>query len=59
MKIKNLIILLLLLVVSYNLKAQTEFAPVGAEWYYNYNNFWNVGYVKITSESDTIIDNVF
>lgn len=60
MKTKNnLIILLLLLVVSYNLKAQTEFAPVGAEWYYNYNNFWNVGYVKITSESDTIIDNVF
>ena len=60
MKTKNnLIILLLLLVVSYNLKAQTEFAPVGAEWYYNYNNFGNVGYVKITSESDTIIDNVF
>ena len=38
---------------------KTEFAPIGAEWYYNYNNFLNVGYVKITSESDTIIDNVF
>ena len=60
MKTKNnLIILLLLLVISYNLKAQTEFAPVGAEWYYNYNNFATRGYVKIKSESDTIIDSVF
>ena len=62
MKTENftkLISLLLLLVFAGSLKAQTEFAPVGAEWYYNYNNFWNVGYVKITSESDTIIDNVF
>ena len=38
------------------LKAQDEFAPIGAEWHYGYNNFWNVGYVYIKSVSDTIID---
>ena len=58
-KITKLIVLVLLLVVSCNLKAQMEFAPVGAEWYYNYNNFATRGYVKIKSESDTIIDSVF
>ena len=62
MKTRNftkLILIAFMFVFTGSLKAQTEFAPVGAEWYYNYNNFWNVGYVKITSESDTIIDNVF
>ena len=62
MKTRNftkLILIAFMFVFTGSLKAQTEFAPVGAEWYYNYNNFGNVGYVKITSESDTIIDNVF
>lgn len=35
-----------------------EFAPVGAEWYYNYQCFWRVGYVHITATQDTIIDGI-
>ncbi len=50
-------LLLLLLVAAGAAKAQThEFAPVGAEWYYNYQMNWIEGYVRITSETDTVIN---
>ncbi len=40
-------------------KAQTlEFAPVGAEWYYEYQSMITRGYVHISVESDTIIDGI-
>lgn len=37
--------------------AQThEFAPVGAEWNYSYQNHWVDGFVQIKSVSDTVIE---
>ena len=59
-KITKLIVLALLLVVSCNLKAQTEFAPVGAEWYYereiyNYNE-WE--YDKLTYDRFRSVDTI-
>ncbi len=40
--------------------AQHEFAPIGAEWYYNKQHSYNppeAGYIKITSIKDSIIEN--
>ena len=59
-KITKLIVLALLLVVSCNLKAQMEFAPVGAEWYYereiyNYNE-WE--YDKLTYDRFRSVDTI-
>ena len=31
-------------------------APSGAEWYYEYNNFWVTGYVQIVYTGDTLIN---
>lgn len=53
---KKITLILLLLISACGLKAQIEFAPVGAKWYYDYNYFWTSGYVLIESVSDTIID---
>ncbi len=36
--------------------SQTIWAPPGAEWYYNYQQWDNVGYTKIKYIGDTIID---
>ena len=68
MKTRNftkLIALLLLLVFAGSLKAQTEFAPVGAEWYYereiyNYDEwkYDKVAYDRFRSV-DTITINGF
>jgi hypothetical protein len=33
-----------------------EWAPIGAEWYYDFDEFQVTGYVKIVSEGDTIIN---
>ena len=55
-RLTSKLLLFPILLSALGLKAQVEFAPIGAEWHYEYNNFWNVGYVSIKSVSDTIID---
>ncbi|WP_373826798.1 T9SS type A sorting domain-containing protein [Bacteroides heparinolyticus] len=53
----KVLLLFLVLAVAGAAEAQThEFAPIGAEWYYNYQMNWIEGYVKITSEADTVIN---
>lgn len=52
------VLLMLLIMIGGSLKAQVEFAPIGAEWHYEYKCFWVTGYVNIKSESDTIIDGI-
>jgi hypothetical protein len=50
----------LLTIISLSLCAQHEFAPIGAEWYYNKMLSYNppeAGYVKLTSIKDSIIEN--
>ena len=56
--ITKFILLFPLMLSAICLKAQDEFAPIGAEWHYNYNNFSNTGYILIESVSDTIIDSI-
>ena len=54
------IILLLLMLGGITIgKAQThEFAPIGAEWFYGYGDFFTQGYVHFIAEKDTIVDGV-
>ncbi len=48
---------LLMMAVISTVKAQSvEFAPVGAEWYYGYQEIMETGYIKITAVNDTVID---
>ncbi len=48
---------LLMMAVFSTAKAQSvEFAPVGAEWYYGYQEIMETGYIKITAVNDTVID---
>lgn len=55
--LRNKLPLLLLLALAGVAKAQThEFAPVGAEWYYDYYNIFTTGYIHIKAVKDTIID---
>lgn len=56
--LKNVFFFLLITLAPAGItKAQTsKFAPLGAEWYYDYQEIMNQGYVKITVVSDTIID---
>lgn len=52
--------MLLIITMSINLYAQHEFAPIGAEWYYEKMKSYNppeYGYIKLTSLKDTIIQN--
>lgn len=38
-------------------KAQSfEFAPIGAEWYYETQSMFSRGYIKMVAEKDTVID---
>ena len=46
------------MLIAARVSGQSEFAPIGAEWHYNYNNFSTRGYVNVKSESDTVIDGV-
>ncbi|MCF0200293.1 MAG: T9SS type A sorting domain-containing protein [Bacteroidales bacterium] len=50
-------ILIFILALFANANAQ-EFAPIGAEWHYDYKCFADEGYVRINSVSDTVIDNI-
>ena len=57
MKIK-LLLSVLAVVSTVTLKAQTEFAPIGATWYYGITEaMWgDRGYLKVTSADTTVID---
>lgn len=52
------IYILFLLLKHSSAIAQSEFAPVGATWYYTYNGFTTMGYEKLFSEKDTMINNL-
>lgn len=53
------VLLMLLLAAAGIVKAQTcEFAPVGAEWHYDYINLFSVGFVNVKAIKDTIIDGI-
>ena len=52
---KNLLILILLSSASLCL-SQSEWAPIGATWYYDYYAQFATGYVKIESIKDTVVD---
>ena len=41
---------------TFNTKAQNEWIPEGAIWYYSFNSFWNVGYLKHYYTHDTVIN---
>jgi hypothetical protein len=50
---------ILLWAICFWAHAQNEFAPIGAEWYYNKQHNYNppeAGYIKITSIKDSIIN---
>ena len=49
-------VIFLILFVPFLCKGQTEFAPIGAEWIFNYSFEGNEGYQRISVQSDTIID---
>ncbi len=57
MKIK-LLVSVLAVFSAVTLKAQTEFAPIGATWYYGITEaMWgDRGYLKVTSADTTVID---
>jgi len=55
---KLLLIFILILLFFANFKTYSQtWAPIGAKWYYNYNQASSVGYVKIECIKDTIIAN--
>lgn len=56
---KSKVLLLLLLAVAGMAKAQThEFAPVGAEWHYEFKEMFAEGYIKMSVEKDTILNGI-
>ena len=40
-------------------KSDIVFAPLGAEWHYNYYGMFEEGYVNIKATKDTIIDGMY
>ena len=51
------LIVILLLAVAGTAKAQSiNFAPIGAEWYYETQTMFTKGYIKMMAEKDTVID---
>lgn len=51
--------IIIIFLASLEIKSQThEFAPIGAEWYYEYQKPFIKGYVHITVNHDTIIKDV-
>jgi hypothetical protein len=66
MTIKPLLLPLIFLFYTFPLAAQTEFAPIGAEWVYNVDiNYFDsmphplVGYFTIKCTGDTVINNLY
>lgn len=58
MKNKLLIIVLFLMAVVAQAQDSNRFAPVGAEWYYDYMSMYARGYVHIEAVKDTVIDDI-
>ena len=57
-RIKGFVLLMLLVITGFA-KAQThEFAPVGAEWHYGFQEMFAKGYIKMSVEKDTIINGI-
>ena len=59
MKYLKIYTLLALLLMAGGVTAQESdivFAPLGAEWHYNYFGMFEEGYVNIKATKDTIID---
>ena len=57
--IKSALLALLLLPLCYIATAQIhKFAPIGAEWYYEYQDMYRRGYVHIEAVSDTMFGDV-
>lgn len=52
---KRVYILTILFLLSVSSFAQNDWAPPGATWYYNYQNFWHEGYIKIEYSKDTLL----
>lgn len=57
MNVKFTLLGLFLIFSSVVLKSQTEFAPAGAEWIFNYSFNGNTGYQRVSVQGDTIIHN--
>ena len=58
---KKFTLIVLMLLATFSVKGQVEFASVGTKWYYDYNEDmtgWDNGYVLIESVIDTLIDDV-
>ena len=59
---KLLLFSLICLITTINIKAQVEFAPIGATWYYDmgfYTNFWTYrSFYKAESVRDTVLLNI-
>ncbi len=54
---KTLAALFFILFFTGYCKGQTnEFAPIGAKWWYGYQDFFTVGYFTIESIGDTLIE---
>jgi hypothetical protein len=52
------LLFLLLMIVGW-MEAQThEFAPVGAEWYYDKHEMYSSGFIRMYADKDTIIDGI-
>ncbi len=53
---KYVLIISLFLIFSVNQGKSQNWAPDGAEWYYEYVHFWYMGYVHIQVVGDTIVN---
>ena len=48
--------LTLLLFIGSNLFSRTDWAPIGTTWYYNFHSEYSVGYIKMESVKDTLVE---
>ncbi len=55
---KTISLLVIFMVVFASSKAQTNWCPAGATWYYDYNAFFTTGYYKIQYTGDTVINSI-
>ncbi len=58
MKVTPILFLTFCLLIGKSATAQTEFAPLGAEWYYGSTGFNQVHYSHLWVEKDTVVDGI-
>ncbi len=58
MKITLIVFITFCLFIGKSATAQTEFAPIGAEWYYGSTGFNKVHYSYLLAEKDTVINEI-